>query len=557
MTLALFSRFSDGRLTSSAVPGAARSAVARARDEAAYLRACTGRGLIPLQSPDKLARVAWTMLRFGSLGGTIHAAALLYPERTAIIDEIGAISYAEMDRNSSAIAHEWAARGVEAGQGIAILARNHRHFFEAFFAACKLGARVILLNTEFSGPQLRDVAAREGTDLLVHDEEYAEILAGVDPRHGTWRAWAETPGEDTLAFLATQGATTLPPRPASEAKLTVLTSGTTGTPKGANRSVPTSLAPIGAPLERVPFRNGQTIEICAPVFHSLGFATSIFALLLGDTLILHRRFDPATTLRSLSERRVDNLVVVPVMLQRTFDLGEDARAGLDFSSLSVVFCGGSQLGAELATRTMQVFGPVLYNIYGSTEVAYATIATPEDLAAEPSCVGTVLRGSQVRIVDEHGHDVPTGTTGRIFVGNGVQFEGYTGGGSKAVLDGLMSSGDVGHFDAAGRLFIDGRDDEMIVSGGENVFPREVEELFETHPAVEEVAVIGVPDEKFGQRLKAFLVLRPGATLEADAAKEYVRENLARYKTPREVVFLDELPRNPTGKVLKRDLARLP
>jgi fatty-acyl-CoA synthase len=203
---------------------------------------------------------------------------------------------------------------------------------------------------------------------------------------------------------------------------------------------------------------------------------------------------------------------------------------------------------------MKAFGPVVYNLYGSTEIAYATIATPEDLEAEPGTAGKVVRGSIVKLFDEDGKEVPAGESGRIFVGNFSQFEGYTGGGNKDMLEGLMASGDVGHFDSEGRLFVDGRDDEMIVSGGENVFPAEVEELLGAHESIREAAAIGVDDEKFGQRLKAFVVLCDGAKLSEDDVKGYVKENLANYKVPREVVFLDELPRNPTGKVLKRELA---
>jgi acyl-CoA synthetase (AMP-forming)/AMP-acid ligase II len=160
----------------------------------------------------------------------------------------------------------------------------------------------------------------------------------------------------------------------------------------------------------------------------------------------------------------------------------------------------------------------------------------------------------VRIVDVADREVDPGKTGRVFVGNEMAFEGYTGGGGKEVLGGLLSSGDVGHFDEAGRLFIDGRDDEMIVSGGENVFPREVEDLLSDRVEVKEVAVIGVEDEEFGQRLKAFVVLNEGAELSVDDVKEHVKSNLARYKVPREVEFIESLPRNATGKILKRELA---
>jgi fatty-acyl-CoA synthase len=294
--------------------------------------------------------------------------------------------------------------------------------------------------------------------------------------------------------------------------------------------------------------------MCVPAFHALGFMQSMVGIGLGSTLVIRRRFDPEQTLDSLERHKATAMVVVPVMLQRIVDVGEDKIAERDLSSLRIIFVSGSALGVELTKRALKAFGPVIYNLYGSTEISYATIATPDDLKAEPGSVGKVVRGSVVKIYDDDGKkELPQGETGRIFVGNQSQFEGYTGGGSKDVVDGLMASGDVGHFDEKGRLFIEGRDDEMIISGGENVFPAEVEELLAGHEAVEEVAVVGVDDEKFGQRLKAFVVLRSGANLTEDEAKDYVKQNLAGYKTPREVVFIDELPRNSTGKVLKREL----
>ncbi len=221
--------------------------------------------------------------------------------------------------------------------------------------------------------------------------------------------------------------------------------------------------------------------------------------------------------------------------------------------MKIIAASGSALPGELAIRAMDTFGDVLYNLYGSTEVAWATIATPADLRAAPGTAGKPPMGTVVKLLDEQGHEVPQGQNGRIFVANEMVFEGYTGGGGKEIVEGLMSTGDVGRMDAGGRLFVDGRDDEMIVSGGENVFPREVEDLLADHEAIEEAAVIGVEDDKFGQRLKAFVVSREGFELDEEDVKEYVKHNLARYKVPREVVFVEELPRNATGKVLKREL----
>ena len=471
-----------------------------------------------------------------------------------MIDERGELSYAELHANSNAIANAWRERGFEPGQGVAILVRNHRSFLEAVFAAAKCGARVILLNTSFAGPQIREVAEREGTDLLVYDDEYSEILEGIDdPPLGRWRAWADEPGDDTLDALIADGDSSDPPRAGTAPRLTILTSGTTGTPKGAPRGEPRSLALIGGLLSRVPFKAREVTELCVPMFHALGFAQAIIGIGLGSTLVIRRRFDPEETLDSLERHRATAMVMVPVMLQRTLELGTDEIRKHNLSSLRIIFLSGSKLPAEVAVRALEAFGPVVYNLYGSTEVAYATIATPEDLEVDASSVGKVVRGSVVKIVDEDGEEVPQGENGRIFVGNLSQFEGYTGGGTKEEVGGLISSGDVGHFDEDGRLYIDGRDDDMIVSGGENVFPAEVEELLAHHQAIADAAAVGVDDEKFGQRLKAFVVLRDGQSLSEDETKAYVKDNLANYKVPREVVFLDELPRNATGKVLKREL----
>jgi acyl-CoA synthetase (AMP-forming)/AMP-acid ligase II len=290
------------------------------------------------------------------------------------------------------------------------------------------------------------------------------------------------------------------------------------------------------------------------MFHSWGFAHFTLGMGLSSTLVLKRKFDPEATLSLAAQHEATALAVVPVMLQRILELPIETIQKYDLSALRVIAASGSALPGELATRAMDAFGDVLYNLYGSTEVAWATIATPEDLRAAPGTAGRPPRGTVVKLYDQEGRPVTApGETGRIFVANEMLFEGYTGGGGKDVIDGLMSTGDVGHFDAGGHLFVDGRDDEMIVSGGENVFPREVEDLLSDHDAIDEVAIIGVDDAQFGQRLKAYVVTTKGKEVSEEELKAYVKKNLAGYKVPREIVFMEELPRNATGKVLKREL----
>jgi fatty-acyl-CoA synthase len=530
-----------------------RQSVADSVFEAKVLREA---GVLGLHRPDKSAKVVSAFVRWGAspaLG--ITTASIRYPAETALIDERGSLSFEQLHRRSNALAHAFAAMGIGYGDGIGIMCRNHRGFIEVTLAAAKLGASALYLNTMFAGPQLVEVMDREGPKALVYDEEFADLLDGVDESVVRVIGWCDTegPGSRTLdGLIASHDDSNLKPPP-DKPRFVILTSGTTGTPKGAQRSSPDGLLAMAALIDKIPYRARETMVIAAPLFHSWGFFHFVISLPTAATIVLRRRFDEEETLRAVQENRAQVLAVVPVMLQRILRLPEETLERYDLSSLRITSLSGSALPGELAIEWMDRFGDTIYNLYGSTEVAYATVATPADLRAAPGTAGRPPRGTVVRLYDEAGGEVPQGEVGRIFVGNEMSFEGYTGGGGKEAIDGLLSSGDVGHIDEAGRLFIDGRDDEMIVSGGENVFPREVEDLLADHGAVVEVAVIGVDDEEFGQRLKAFVVTAEEADVSEGELKAHIKANLAAYKAPREIEFLDELPRNASGKILKREL----
>jgi fatty-acyl-CoA synthase len=528
-----------------------------AADSAFELKILHEAGVLGFLRPDKALKMGTTFLRWGASPATgVATAAIHHPHEIAIVDERGALSFERLHRRSNALAHSFAAMGIGHEDGVGIMCRNHRGFVEATLAAAKLGAGVLYLNTMFAGPQLAEVTRREKPKALVHDAEFADLLEGVDDSVARVVGWVEEdeePGAPTLEQLIAAGAESDLSPPADKPRFVILTSGTTGTPKGAQRSSPDGLLGIAALIEKIPFRSRETMMIAAPLFHSWGFFHFVMSLPTASTMVLRRRFDPEGTLQAVQESRAEVLAAVPVMVQRILALPDETLASYDLSSLRITSLSGSALPGELALAWMDRFGDSVYNLYGSTEVAYATIATPADLRAAPGTAGWPPRGTTVRILDENGAELPQGEVGRIFVGNEMSFEGYTGGGGKEVIDGLLSSGDVGHIDSDGRLFIDGRDDEMIVSGGENVFPREVEDLLADHEAVVEAAVIGVEDSEFGQRLKAFVVAKDGVEIGEDELKAHVKANLASYKTPRQVEFLDELPRNATGKVLKRDL----
>ncbi|WP_369640521.1 AMP-binding protein, partial [Nocardia sp. JMUB6875] len=356
--------------------------------------------------------------------------------------------------------------------------------------------------------------------------------------------------------------------PASGGSIILLTGGTTGVPKGAPRQLGLGAAgPMLAGLnprmvlaledlarvQPIP-RLGRPMVIAPPLHHTYGFLALAAAFLLGSTALVHERFDAETVLADIERHSVHIACLVPTMLKRIMDLPPRDRRGYHLDSLQMVVCGAAPLPPWLATAFLDEFGEVLFNGYASTETGAGTIATPADLRAAPGTVGRPPTGLvDIRIVDGDGREVPVGVTGRIVNKNPSMFHGYSDGRTKEMVGKHMDSGDLGHFDAEGRLYVDGRSDDMIVSGGENVFPQEVEEALLAHPAVADAGAIGVPDEDFGQRLAAAVVLKSGSRTTARALQRHIKTTLANYKVPRDIVFVPELPRTTAGKLRRQQL----
>ncbi|HKG04468.1 MAG TPA: AMP-binding protein, partial [Conexibacter sp.] len=511
------------------------------------------------------------------------------PHCPAVIDERGSITYSELNDRAERIAAALRGEhGIGPDRSLAVMCRNHRGFVEAMLTASRLGADLLLLNTDFPGPQLVQALAPHAPGAIIHDEEFgpaldaaladaatsrASVLSGSGSasaeqdasvtRPARILAWHEDDppaGVPTLDRLAESGRSApRPPAPPTPGRLVILSSGTTGAPKGAAREPSPSavLGPLTTLLEELKPHAGDPIVIGPPVFHGFGLAFLGLALFVGAPVVLRRRFDPVAALEAVDRHRATHLVGVPVMLQRLLALPPAERARFDTSTLRAAASAGAPLAPDVATAFMDAFGEIVFNLYGSTETGFASWAGPADLRAAPGTVGRAPRGATIAVLDEQRRPVPPGTVGTVFIGSGLVFDGYTGGGSREVVDGLMNIGDIGHLDAAGRLFVDGRDDDMILSGGENVYPQEVEDLLIGHPQLADAAAIGVEDSDFGQRLRAFAVRQTDDDTAEPVTEEqltaYLRERLARYKLPREIVFLDAIPRNPTGKVLKREL----
>ncbi|MBI5336410.1 MAG: bile acid CoA ligase [Mycolicibacterium rufum] len=524
------------------------------------LSTLTRAGLIAPMRPDKYLRIVGAMQRENmAVTSGFAAAAQRCGDRAGLIDEIGILTWRQIDRRADALAA--ALQALPGGQPdvVALMARNHRGFVDTLIAANRIGADVLLLNTSFAGPALAEVVAREGEGrslVLIYDEEFSDTVdRALQGRPETPRivAWTDTDGHElTVEQLIDAHAGQEPRRATARSRTILLTSGTTGTPKGATHSGgdPGVLKSI---LDRTPWRAEQPVVVVAPMFHAWGFSQLVFAASMACTVITRRKFDPEATLDLVDRHRATGLCVVPVMFDRIMELPDEVLDRYSGRSLRFAAASGSRMRPDVVIRFMDRFGDVIYNNYNATEAGMIATATPRDLRAAPDTAGRPAEGTEIRILDGDFHEVPTGETGAIYVRNKTQFDGYTSGATKDFHDGFMSSGDVGYLDEEGRLFVVGRDDEMIVSGGENVYPIEVEKTLTAHPDVAEAAVLGADDEKFGQRLVAFVVLTPGAAATPDSLKQHVRDNLANYKVPRQITILDELPRSITGKISRKEL----
>ncbi|HEU5473810.1 MAG TPA: AMP-binding protein [Actinophytocola sp.] len=512
-------------------------------------------GVVRPGRPDRVIRQINALARWGAtVAGGYLANARRHPDQLAVIDERRSLTFAELDRRATRLANGLAELGVRAGRRVALMCRNHAGFIESVVACGKLGADVVLLNTGLSSDQVASVITAHRPVALLGDEEFLPLFHGL-PTSLPWvTTWSDRPGEGGIDTLIERSSSRPLRPPPLASKIIVLTSGTTGAPKGAKRRNPRGIGTAAAMLDRIPLRAGERTLVAAPLFHTWGLAALQLGMVLHATLVLQRRFEPVTALRAIDRKRCTSMFAVPIMLQRILDLPEDVRRRFRISTLRVVASSGSALPGPFVTEFLNTFGDVLYNLYGSTEVSWASIAGPADLRAAPTTAGRCPLGTRVGILDATGRPVPPGVVGRICVGNDMLFEGYTNGTTGEVHDQMMVTGDIGYLDADGRLFVSGRDDDMIVSGGENVFPRPLEELLLTLPGVLDVAVVGVPDREFGERFAAYIALRPGSRLDAATVRGYVHDHMPRFAVPRDVIFLDDLPRNATGKVVKRMLS---
>ncbi len=489
------------------------------------------------------------------------------PRATAFVFEGQRRTFGEVDDRIDRLAAGLRRRGIGRRDAVVLAMHNRPEFFELEGAMARLGGSAVSVSWRSTPAELAYLLQHSGARAVVFEHDLADTVDA---------ARREVPALDPSRLVAVGGRApgfesyedVLAPRPArdldgDDGAVVIYTSGTTGRPKGAVRRFgPAAVLGYMAFLERVALKRGDVHLCVCPLYHSTGLGFASISLMMGGSVVIERDFHPERFLAAVEAERVTTTAIVPTMLHRLMALDDRAAARFQTSSLRVMLCGGAQLPPRLGERAMERFGPVLHNFYGATETGLVTTATPDDLRALPGTIGRALHGVSVRLLDEQGRPVAPGTPGELFAKNLMLVDGYHADdeATRASLrDGHFSVGDLATVDDAGRYMIVGRRRDMVITGGTNVYPVEVEATLERHDDVAQVAVVGVPDEEWGERLRAFVVTRaePGdrGDLRALAAelRAHCRAHLSGPKVPREWVFLDALPSNPTGKILKREL----
>jgi fatty-acyl-CoA synthase len=504
------------------------------------------------------------------LAPMFHAA--VHPDREALV-EYGAASvrrmtWAQLDEAINRLASALAARGAARGSRVALMLPNGCEYLIAQQALARVGGTAVQIGYRLKPAEISYILANaEPHATLVHADYLAAMrdaraIAGqgspmlVVGGTGGDDAGAVTGWDAALAAAAPELPQTRGPS-GDGGGVIVYTSGTTGKPKGASRAWNrTGLESVADMIQQVGMRADDRHLVVCPLYHSAAPAFVAIMLALGATVVLMNHFDPEGALAIIQRERITCSLMVPTMIVRLGNLPDATIARYDTSSLRWIMSAAAPLTTEAARRFMARFGPILWNFYGATETGLVTLAGPADHVSRPGTIGRVLRGNEIRLLDDAGAEVPRGGVGELFVRNTTMFSGYHNDAEAtraSQRDGFCSVGDMGRVDADGHYYLESRKHDMVISGGVNIYPREIEDHLHTHPAILEAAVIGMPDPEWGETLRAFVVLREGEALTEVEVIDYCRQALADFKRPRRVTFLPELPRNPTGKVLKREL----
>ncbi len=491
------------------------------------------------------------------------------PDVPALVDERGETSWARLDERVNRLIHVLRRAGLEAGSTVAILSGNTREYFEVFCACAHASLIAVPINWHFAAEEVTYVLENSDAAALLASEQFGELAAeaAAGLRLGLRAVFGDGPAPAGFEHYEEQLASVPAHEPDEQGQGGVMfyTSGTTGRPKGVRRR-----GALGAPLEPLRARaqgfgamlgipRGGVTLLCGPIYHSAQWAFSMFPLELGSTIVSRHRFDPAETLALIDRHRVTNVHLVPIQFVRLLRLDSATQAAFDGSSLVQVLHGAAPCPPEIKRRMIEWWGPVITEYYGGTEGAVISLISARDWLERPTSLGRPLPMVEVRVIGDDGKPCPSGVSGQLYIKNvmAADFEYHKDATKTASVHrepGLFTMGDVGMIDEDGYLHLTDRKIDMIISGGVNIYPAEIERVLGDHPAVADVAVFGIPDEEYGEQVKAAIVPRDPSGGSDELAAEliaYCRKRLAGYKAPKSIDFEERLPRQETGKLYKR------
>jgi fatty-acyl-CoA synthase len=489
--------------------------------------------------------------------------ALNFPEKKAVIDDHDERTYGELRDRVCRFANGLRTRGGEYHDAVLLMMPNGISFLESLFG-CTIGSYTSVLTPYRSTPaELEYLAENSNARWIIANVQYANTvnsanLPNIPPERRIAVGGPAPEGWTTFDSIVEDGHAELPKLSPSKVVHSIgYTSGTTGKPKGAKRN----LSKAGLPTvlnftQLVPFHHTDTHLVACPLYHAAGGGMAQVNLVLGATLVLQEKFRPEEWLALVEKYKVTSATLVPTMVHDLVTLPEEIFRKYDVSTMRVIMTSGAPLTLRQRELIRERFGDVLYDMYGSTEWGWLTVAQPMDHVERPGTLGRAVPTVEIRIVNDEGKEVPPGEIGELFARTKIVIDEYHNNKEATLessLDGFLSVGDLVRMDEDGYLYMADRKSDMVISGGVNLYPPEIESVLSQHPGVQDVAVIGVPDERWGEKLVAYVVPKPDLDLTEDSLVEYAREKLSGPKIPRVFKFVDSIPRSPTGKIRKREM----
>lgn len=483
-------------------------------------------------------------------------------QKPAVIWEGGTRSHKELFERAEALAKFLTENGVSQKDKIALISPNTPEAPEIWLASNLIRAHFIPVNYRLKSQEIKYIMENSECQIVIYHEEVEEEVK----KSGKYKieleikeSKKEMSSYEKAIEEGLKSEIRIKIPPASKSKMIIYTSGTTGKPKGAYRPLKALNAFLFIATAGYEFgisKNDRHLVVC-PLYHSAPLFFAQLHLTLGATIIIEKKFRVERFVKAVSEHKATTTFVVPYIISEILEHLPEIKKD-ELKSLRKVICGGAFLSPHLKRRFSEEFGPILYEFYGSTETSINSILKPYDIPKKAESVGKIYPLTKIKIIDEDGNECPPNKIGEIFVKSPFMMRGYYKDEEYTkqwVRDGFISAGDIGKIDEDGYLYITDRKKDMIISGGVNIYPAEIESALYEHPAVKLCAVVGVPDEKWGERVKAFIVLKKGFSITEKELEEFLRSKIAGYKIPREWEFVDELPITPSGKILKRELRK--